>query len=47
MVQISKVLVVSYSQSGQLNEISDNFIKGLENVEIDSIRYSTKRPRHP
>jgi len=42
MVQISKVLVVSYSQSGQLNEISDNFIKGLENVEIDSIRYSTK-----
>lgn len=44
MVQINKVLVVSYSQSGQLNEITDNFIKALENVEIDNIQYSPKTP---
>jgi len=42
MVQINKVLVVSYSQSGQLYEITENFIKTLQNVDIDNIRYSTK-----
>ena len=32
---MKKVLVVTYSQSGQLNEITDNIIKGLNGkVEI-------------
>jgi hypothetical protein len=44
MEQIRNILVVSYSQSGQLDEITDNFIQPLENVEIDRINYSPKSP---
>ena len=44
MEQIRKILVVSYSQSGQLDEITDNFVQPLKNVEIDRISYSPKSP---
>ena len=44
MEKIQKILVVSYSQSGQLTEITDNFIRPLHNVDIDSISYSPKVP---
>ena len=44
MEQICKILVVSYSQSGQLDEITNNFIQPLKNVEIDRISYSPKSP---
>jgi hypothetical protein len=44
MEPILKILVVSYSQSGQLHEIVENFIKPLKNLDIDFIRYSPKIP---
>lgn len=44
MEQIRKVLVVSYSQSGQLNDITDNFTAPLHNVELDAVRYSPEVP---
>jgi len=44
MDKIRKILVISYSQSGQLDEITDNFIQPLQNVEIDRIKYNTEVP---
>jgi hypothetical protein len=44
MGQIQKILVVSYSQTGQLNEITENFINTLQNVEIDKFVYSPVVP---
>ena len=44
MERIQKVLIVSYSQSGQLNEITENFIKPLQNVDVDYIRYAPATP---
>lgn len=44
MGQIQKILVVYYSQTGQLNEITENFISTLQNVEIDKFTYSPVVP---
>ena len=44
MQDILKVLVVSYSQSGQLDQIVKNFILPIQNAEIEYIRYSPKIP---
>jgi hypothetical protein len=40
---MKKVLVINYSQSGQLNEIVDNFSSTLENVSIDRIHIKPKQ----
>ncbi|WP_430817698.1 hypothetical protein [Carboxylicivirga sp. RSCT41] len=34
-----KLLVISYSQTGQLNELIDNCIRGIDTVDIDRIEY--------
>jgi hypothetical protein len=44
MNQPLKILVLSYSQSGQLHEITDNFVNALHNVDIDRQTYSPKSP---
>jgi len=43
MDKIRKILAISYSQSGQLDEIMDNFIQPLEDIEIDRIKYSPEK----
>ncbi|MDX2361717.1 MAG: hypothetical protein QNK23_12990 [Crocinitomicaceae bacterium] len=35
---MKKILSINYSQSGQLDEILDNFLSPLENVEMDRIK---------
>lgn len=40
---MKKVLAIHYSQSGQLTEIMTNFTNGLEAVEVDFIRFSSKK----
>jgi hypothetical protein len=44
MEQIQKILAISYSQTGQLNEITENFIGALHNVDIDKISYTPLSP---
>ncbi len=44
MDKIRNVLVISYSQSGQLHEITDNFIQPLQDVDIDRIKYDPVDP---
>jgi hypothetical protein len=44
MAQQFKILVATYSQSGQMDEITENFISPLENVEIDRVRYTPEKP---
>jgi hypothetical protein len=34
---MKRILVVSYSQSGQLNEILDDFLLPFENVSIERV----------
>lgn len=40
MSSIKKILVISYSQTGQLDEIINNFIRPINNVDIDRIQYN-------
>ncbi len=44
MQQIKKVLAVSYSQTGQLERILENFIRPLKNIEIDYVHYNPVVP---
>jgi hypothetical protein len=44
MGQIKKILVISYSQTGQLYEITENFISALQRVDIDKVTYSPVIP---
>ena len=37
-----KILVISYSQTGQLNEIIDNCLSPIQNSDIDRIKYAPK-----
>jgi hypothetical protein len=41
---MKKVLVINYSQSGQLNEIIDNFLLPFENVEIERVVIEPVKP---
>jgi hypothetical protein len=41
---MKKILVANYSQSGQLDEVVDNFLKPFENVQIDRIRITPRKP---
>ncbi|MCU4155825.1 hypothetical protein J1N10_07535 [Carboxylicivirga sp. A043] len=34
-----KLLIISYSQTGQLNELIENCTRGIDNVDIDRIEY--------
>lgn len=38
------ILVISYSQSGQLDQILDNFLKPFEHVEIDRVHLQMEQP---
>lgn len=38
------ILVINFSQTGQLDQIIDNFLKPFKNVEIDRIKISPKKP---
>lgn len=38
-----KILAINYSQSGQLDEIIENYISTLSNVTIDRIKFSTAK----
>lgn len=44
MGRIQRILVISYSQTKQLDEIIDNFISSLNGVDIDRIQYTPKIP---
>jgi flavodoxin len=39
-----RILVIGYSQSGQLYEILANFLKPFEGVEIEQVKMETKEP---
>ena len=41
---MKKILAISYSQTGQLDEITDNFLTPLTNVDVDRIKYSPVIP---
>jgi len=41
---MKKVLVISFSQSGQLDQIIDNFLIPFNNVEIDRVEIEPKTP---
>ena len=41
---MKKVLIVSFSQSGQLDQILDNFLIPFENVELDRVKIEPKIP---
>lgn len=41
---MKKVLVINYSQSGQLNEIIDNFLLPFENAEIERVAIEPVNP---
>lgn len=41
---MKKILVANYSQTGQLDEILDNFLKPLEGVIIDWVKITPKQP---
>lgn len=38
-----KILAINYSQSGQLDEIIENYISTLSNVTIDRVKFSTTK----
>lgn len=38
-----KILAINYSQSGQLDEIIENYISTLSNATIDRIKFTTKK----
>ena len=44
MDKLYKILLLSYSQTGQLNEITDNFAGELRNVDIDRVQYHPVTP---
>lgn len=41
---MKRILVIAYSQSGQLYEILENFLKPFEGVEIEQVKVATKEP---
>ncbi|BDS13984.1 hypothetical protein [Aureispira anguillae] len=41
---MKRILVISYSQSGQLNQILDNFLKPFETLEIDRVQINPEKP---
>lgn len=41
---MKRILVIGYSQSGQLYEILSNFLKPFQGVEIEQVKIETQRP---